>query len=96
VKNFTPEPKQEINHTGDSRASLILDIDVEAHACRWATQSSRILGMHWGKWHWTEDAMQTICGFPVRIANERGSFLPDTDDDPKRVDCKNCLDKIQP
>ena len=65
------------------------DDDTEAHAVRWAHR--KIMGeWDWVKWHWTEDASFTLCGQPVRVALPNGTFLPDTNDDQRKVTCKHC------
>jgi hypothetical protein len=61
------------------------------HAVRWASRTvAGINELAYGKWHWTEDANVTLCGSRIRLGIDGGSFLPDTDDDPARVDCKRC------
>lgn len=70
---------------------------MEPHAVRWATSKNRFRpdGLAWGKWHWTVDASLTLCGVPIVIGSERGSFLPNTDERIEKVNCKKCLLKMR-
>lgn len=65
------------------------------HAVRWSTRGDGFGGLKYGKWHWTTDENFTICGLVIRLANTRGSFLPDTDDMIERVDCVHCIRKLE-
>jgi hypothetical protein len=68
---------------------------VEPHATRWAGRRlKRMFAWDWTKWHATEDASMTLCGLPIRLAIEGGTFLPETDDGFEKVDCKKCLKVI--
>ncbi len=49
--------------------------------------------MDWTKWHWTRKGTYsswTLCGVIIGVAMEGGTFLPETDDEPSKVDCKRC------
>jgi hypothetical protein len=60
----------------------------EPHAVRWARRKVR--GEYeWTRWHYTVDSSMTVCGLPIRLGNEQGTFLPETDD-AERTDCCRC------
>jgi hypothetical protein len=65
-------------------------VEPECYAVRWAR---RMLAWcnepDWTKWHWTEDGVETLCRWPIRLGAE-GSFLPETDEAVERVDCLHC------
>lgn len=66
--------------------------EVYASAVRWARREVR-REPEWSKWHWSEDGDHTLCGHPVLLMGE-AAMLPDTDDDPDRVDCVHCLRRM--
>lgn len=68
--------------------------DGNPHAVRWARRTVRN-EYEWTRWHWTKDTLLTLCDVPIALANEGGTFLPDTDDDINVVDCKRCLRRVR-
>lgn len=65
----------------------------DPHAVRWAS-SKGLLDYNWTKWHWTTNSNSTLCGRLIRLANNSGSFLPETDDLQDKVTCKRCRAKL--
>jgi len=66
-------------------------MDTEPHAVRWARQwDAKLWDYKWTKWHYTLDAMQTLCGAMIPVGLEKGTFLPETDEEASRVDCRKC------
>lgn len=61
----------------------------EPHAVRWSRREVRH-ELEYSKWHWTLDAQQTLCRIPIPLGLA-GTFLPDTDDEIERIDCRKCL-----
>ena len=61
----------------------------DPHAVRWAT-SKGMFDYNWTKWHYTVDSNKTLCGRIIRLANEKGTFLPETNMCEDIVDCKYC------
>lgn len=69
--------------------------DTEPHAVRWYRRVLRgQMREDWTRWHWTENASFTVCGVPIPIGIDGGSFLPETDDDLRVVDCKHCARQV--
>jgi hypothetical protein len=66
----------------------------DPHAVRWAT-SKGLLDYNFTKWHWTNDCSKTLCGRRIRLANEKGTCLPETDDSQETVTCKYCKKKLK-
>jgi hypothetical protein len=58
------------------------------HAVRWARRAVRN-EMEYTGWHWTNDAQFTACGRPIPLGLD-GTFVPETDDAPERVTCRQC------
>lgn len=67
------------------------------HAVRWSrhTLVRELNTPQYTKWHWTEDGDFTICGRPIPIGIDGGTFCPDIDDNLLRVTCKQCMAKIK-
>jgi len=62
------------------------------HAVRWARRYlHRMMALDYTKWHATRDANLTLCGCSIPLAINGGTFLPETDDELSRVDCKRCI-----
>lgn len=62
-------------------------MDCDPHAVRWTLR--KVGGEHqYTKWHWTDDAVVTVCGVIIRFGEIQ--IFPETDDDIERVDCKHC------
>lgn len=70
------------------------DDEEDPHAVRWYNRRDRYGNPQWTKWHYTTDALTTACGRYVNLAIEGGSFLPDTDENLDKVDCKYCKNKL--
>jgi len=67
----------------------------DPHAVRWATRElKRLMDLDYTKWHYTNDASFTVCGLSIPVGNDNGTFLPETDDEVSRVNCKKCLGRI--
>ena len=67
-------------------------MDTDSHAVRWATNEAEVMYLKkYTKWHYTLDATFTICGRLIVVGGNGGRFLPETDDEVSRVDCKQCL-----
>lgn len=71
----------------------------EPHAVRWAVRYSPAPwsddGAIWTKWHWTENANNTLCGLPIIIGRDNAPLFPQTDDRQEQVTCKRCKRKLQ-
>lgn len=65
-------------------------LDDGAHAVRWARRKVRN-EYDYTQWHWTARSMWTLCNCIIALANDGGTFLPETDDDIETVTCKHCL-----
>lgn len=75
---------------GDGPSSAYSGVLSGAHAVRWGRWENAYGDTKWTRWHWTDDADTTLCGRHVQTINDRWPHLPDTDDDPERVDCHQC------
>ena len=63
----------------------------EPHAVRWAQREIRSrFQTQFSKWHWTTDAMETICGVRIMLISDGPAMLPETYDETERVNCKRC------
>lgn len=60
----------------------------DPHAVRWA-RAKRDGETTFTRWHWTRDSYWTACGRMIAIGREV-AFLPETDEDRARVDCRLC------
>jgi len=76
--------------SGEKRTGMN-DREKMTHAVRWARRKlKRLMTLDYTKWHGTKDAQLTFCGRPIPLGLE-GTFLPETDDDLTRMDCKRCV-----
>ena len=61
------------------------------HAVRWAQREIFCrFEMQYSQWHWTTDALHTICGMPIKLITDGPALLPEAHDDPAKVTCKRC------
>jgi hypothetical protein len=67
------------------------DNGFEPHAVRWALREVRN-ELQYTRWHWSDVDCWTLCGHVVRLAV--ATFLPETDEDVGRVDCGQCLKRL--
>jgi hypothetical protein len=64
--------------------------EFEPHAVRWALRMVRG-ERQYTRWHYTRSAGWTLCGHVIRLAVE--TFPPETNE-PDRVDCRQCLSRL--
>lgn len=64
-----------------------------SHAVRWSWRwIERLKAVQWTKWHWTNDADFTLCGYPIVIGGCNDCpLMPETDERTEKVNCKKCL-----
>ena len=68
-------------------------MESEAHAVRWAIRwMEKMKYVQWSKWHWTNDANFTICGYPIIIGQcDDCPLMPEHDERAEKVTCKKCI-----
>lgn len=65
------------------------------YAVRWSRRYlKRLMSQEFTKWHGAGSYggdCWTICGIPIPLAIADGTFVPETDDDLSKINCRNCL-----
>jgi hypothetical protein len=60
----------------------------DRYAVRWAL-TARDGEITYTRWHWASNENWTACGRMIAIGRDL-AFLPETDEQPERVDCRLC------
>lgn len=68
-----------------------LESSVEPHAVRWAQRYvASKFETQYSEWHWTTNAKTTLCRRRIMAISDSPDILPEVQDEPERVDCKQC------
>ena len=69
---------------------MMIDEEREIYAVRWVKRRlHKELRDDFTRWHASYNGAFTVCGLAIPITG-RGFFLPETEDDLKKVDCWRC------
>jgi len=62
----------------------------ESHCVRWSRYKDKDGEKKYTLWHFTHDSKITLCKRFIPLCIENGSFLPDIDSNPQKIECKHC------
>jgi hypothetical protein len=68
------------------------ELGTTPHAVRWAQRELKhCFGMQYSRWHWTKNAVETVCGTRIQLIADGPAMLPETDERMGKVTCRRCL-----